>query len=70
MNDYLTVKQVADKGKVTQQYIYKQLNNKFNKYLKAVNGKKYLHIDILNEFEKIEVEQPLNNNYTNYSHNH
>jgi hypothetical protein len=64
MNDFLTIKQAADKMGVTPQYVYKQLNNKFKPYLLIVKGKKCLNKSILEEYEK-EVEQPFNNNSIN-----
>jgi predicted RNase H-like nuclease (RuvC/YqgF family) len=58
-NELLTVKQVAETVGVTQQYIYKQLNNKFKNYLIIIDGKKYLNTLVLNEFIQ-PVEQQLN----------
>jgi hypothetical protein len=63
MNDFLTIKQAADKMGVTPQYVYKELNNKFKPYLLIVKGKKCLNKSILEEYAK-EVEQPLSNNST------
>lgn len=67
MNEYLTIKEVAEIAGVTQQAVYKQLNNKLKKYYKEVEGKKRLHIDVLKEFNSTveqNVEQPLNKSLT------
>lgn len=51
MKGYLSVKEVATQAGVTEQYIYKEINNKFKAFLKVLNGKKYLSEAILDEFE-------------------
>ena len=50
--EYLSVKDFADRAGVSQQAIYKQLNNKLKKYVKVVENKKYLHISALDEYIK------------------
>lgn len=52
--DYMSIKDFALKVGVSQQAIYKQLNNKLNKYLKVVENKKYIHISALKEYLDIE----------------
>ena len=52
--DYMSIKDFAIKVGVSQQAIYKQLNNKLKKYLKVVDNKKYLHISALKEYLDIE----------------
>jgi predicted RNase H-like nuclease (RuvC/YqgF family) len=63
--EYLSIKDFAAKVGVSQQAIYKQLNNKLKPYLKVVENKKYLHISALDEYTKTEnnstVEQQLLN---------
>ena len=39
--EYLSVKDFADRAGVSQQAIYKQLNNKLKKYVKVVENKKW-----------------------------
>lgn len=63
--DYLTIKEFAATVGVSQQAIYKQLNNKLKTYLKIVDNKKMLEKSALKLFEAKEnlnqVEQQLNN---------
>lgn len=47
----LTVKQFADSVGMTQQGIYRQLNNKLKLYFKIVDGKKMIKADALKLFE-------------------
>lgn len=71
MNDeILTIKQFAELAGVTQQAVYKQLNNKLKNYIVIVDGKKRLKKAGLKEFsdkpgQKIfsTVEQPDNNQF-------
>ena len=50
--EYLSIKDFAKRAGVSQQAIYKQLNNKLKKYVKVVENKKYLHISALDEYIK------------------
>lgn len=50
--EYISVKEFAARVGVSQQAVYKQLNNKFKKYVKEVENKKFLHISALNEYIK------------------
>lgn len=50
--EYLSIKEFAARVGVSQQAVYKQLNNKFKKYVKEVENKKFLHISALNEYIK------------------
>lgn len=65
MKEYLSIKEFAELAGVSQQAIYKQLNNKLKKYLKEVDGKKTLEKSALELFKKQEnsstVEQQLIN---------
>ena len=63
--EYLSIKEFAELAGVSQQAIYKQLNNKLKKYLKVVDNKKMLNKSALELFKKQEnsstVEQQLIN---------
>lgn len=63
--EYLSIKEFAAAVGVSQQAIYKQLNNKLKPYLKLVDNKKMLEKTALSLFEKEEkingVEQQLIN---------
>lgn len=63
--EYLSIKDFAAAVGVSQQAIYKQLNNKLKPYLKVVENKKMLDIAALELFKKQEktnqVEQQLIN---------
>ena len=64
-NEYLSIKDFAAAVGVSQQAIYKQLNNKLKPYLKVVENKKMLEKSALELFKKEEkvneVEQQLIN---------
>lgn len=63
--EYISIKEFAELAGVSQQAIYKQLNNKLKTYLKVVDGKKSLEKSALELFKKQEnsstVEQQLIN---------
>lgn len=63
--EYLSIKDFAAAVGVSQQAVYKQLNNKLKPYLKVVENKKMLDIAALELFKKQEktnqVEQQLIN---------
>ena len=63
--EYLSIKEFAAAVGVSQQAIYKQLNNKLKPYLKVVDSKKMLEKSALSLFsredKKTEVEQQLIN---------
>lgn len=52
--EYLSIKEFASAVGVSQQAIYKQLNNKLKDYLKIVEGKKMLDKSAFALFEKQE----------------
>ncbi|MBR5866350.1 MAG: hypothetical protein IKZ04_00420 [Spirochaetaceae bacterium] len=62
--EYISIKEFAEAVGVSQQAIYKQLNNKLKPFVKLVDGKKKLDKSAFELFEKKEkgerVEQPLN----------
>ena len=63
--EYISIKEFAELAGVSQQAIYKQLNNKLKTYLKVVDSKKMLDKSALELFKKQEnsstVEQQLIN---------
>ena len=63
--DFLTIKEFAEAVGVSQQAVYKQLNNKLKPYLKVVDNKKMLNKSALELFKPKEdttnVEQRLIN---------
>ena len=65
MSDYISIKEFANLVGVSQQVIYKQLNNKLKPYLKVVESKKMLDKSALELFKKEDnsstVEQQLIN---------
>ncbi|MBR5583732.1 MAG: hypothetical protein IKW21_04320 [Lachnospiraceae bacterium] len=63
-NEYLSVKEFADAVGISQQAVYKQLNNRLKPYLKVVNNKKMLDLSALELFKKEDKEdnQDQNNN--------
>lgn len=62
---YLSIKEFANEVGISQQAVYKQLNNKLKPYLKVVENKKMLDRKAIELFEKQEkttqVEQQLIN---------
>lgn len=58
-NQYISVKEFAQRAGVSVQVIYKGLNNRFNQYVKLVDNQKMLDIRALQEIYGIEVEQPI-----------
>ncbi len=69
MSDYISIKEFAERVGVSQQAIYKQLNNRLSKYVVLVEKKKMLHLSALDEFKPKEisttVEQQLLNQLNN-----
>lgn len=57
--EYMTVKEFAAAAGVTEQAVYKQLNNKLSTYSTELNGKKVLKIEALKEYRTKEVETEL-----------
>lgn len=57
-NKYITVAETAERCGVSKQAVYQRLNKDLKKYVKVIDGKKQLHIEVLQEFSKV-VEQPL-----------
>ena len=60
--ELLSIKQVATIVGVSQQAVYKQLNNKLKDYVVEVEGTKKLRREALEEVYNKAVEQKLNNN--------
>lgn len=59
--ELLSIKEVSEAAGVTQQAVYKQLNNKLKKYVVVVEGKKKLKKEVLEEVYNKSVEQKFNN---------
>lgn len=57
--EYMTIKEFAAAAGVTEQAVYKQLNNKLSTYSTTLNGKKVLKIEALKEYKSKEVETEL-----------
>lgn len=49
---YLTAKEVADKFGISIQTVYNKLEKNWKQYLKIIDGKKHVHIKVLNEIEQ------------------
>jgi hypothetical protein len=58
-NQYISVKEFAQRAGKSVQAIYKGLNNRLNQYVKLVDNQKMLDIRALQEVYGIEVEQPI-----------
>ena len=60
--ELLSIKEVSEAANISQQAVYKQLNNKLKKYVVVVEGKKKLKKEVLEEVYNKKVEQKFNNN--------
>lgn len=58
-NEYISVKEFAEKAGISVQAVYKGLNNRLNQYVKTVDNQKMLDIRALQDIYGIEVEQPI-----------
>lgn len=58
-NQYISVKEFAQRAGKSVQAIYKGLNNRLNQYVKLVDNQKMLDIRALQEVYGIDVEQPI-----------
>lgn len=63
---YLTVKEVADKFKISRQAVYNKLDNEFKPYLTIINNKKMLKIGILKLLDKNTLSSELTENMSTY----
>ena len=68
-NQYISVKEFAERAGKSVQAIYKGLNNRFNQYVKLVDNQKMIDIRALQEVYGIEVEQPIQPELTTDSTN-
>lgn len=68
-NQYISVKEFAERAGKSVQAIYKGLNNRFNQYVKLIDNQKMLDIRALQEVYGIEVEQPIQPELTTDSTN-
>lgn len=62
-SEFLTVKEVAEYAGVSVQAIYNQLEKNFKPYLKIVNGKKCLDIEVLRLFDTPKVSTDFKENF-------
>lgn len=62
--EYITVKQYAKIKNISQQAVYKQLNNKLKGFVVVENGKKYISINALTETELKEFNNQIQPNST------
>lgn len=58
-NEYISVKEFAEKAGISVQAVYKGLNNRLNRYVKLVDNQKMLDIRALQDIYGIEVEQSI-----------
>jgi len=58
-NEYISVKEFAEKAGISVQAVYKGLNNRLNQYVKLVDNQKMLNIRALQDIYGIEVEQQI-----------
>lgn len=58
-NQYISVKEFAQRAGKSVQAIYKGLNNRLNQYVKLVDNQKMLDIRALQEVYGMEVEEPI-----------
>ena len=58
-NEYISVKEFAEKAAISVQAVYKGLNNRLNQYVKLIDNQKMLDIRALQDVYGIEVEQPI-----------
>lgn len=66
-DEYISIKEFAERAGVSVQSIYKRLNglnNPLNQYVKLVDNQKMLNISALKEIYDIEVEQPIQPNHS------
>lgn len=69
-DEYISIKEFAERAGVSAQSIYKRLNglnNPLNQYVKLVDNQKMLNISALKEVYDIEVEQPIQPNHSTHS---
>ena len=62
---YISVSEYAKIKGVSQQAVYKQLNNKLKEFVILVEGKKRLKIEVLNEVEQ-PIQQPFEQQFNNF----
>lgn len=58
-NQYISVKEFAQRAGISVQAVYKGLNNRLNPYVKLVDNQKMIDIMALQDIYGIEVEQPI-----------
>lgn len=58
-NQYISVKEFAQRAGISVQAVYKGVNNRLNQYVKLVDNQKMIDIRALQDIYGIEVEQPI-----------
>lgn len=58
-NQYISVKEFAQRAGISVQAVYKGLNNRLNSYVKLVDNQKTIDIRALQDIYGIEIEQPI-----------
>lgn len=58
-NEYISVKEFAEKAGISVQAVYKRLNNRLKQYVKVVDNQKMLDIRALQDIYGIKVKQPI-----------
>lgn len=66
-NQYISVKEFAEKAGISVQAVYKGLNNRLNPYVKLVDNQKTIDIRALQDIYGIEVEQLIQSELTTNS---
>lgn len=66
-NQYISVKEFAQRAGISVQAVYKGLNNRLNPYVKLVDNQKMIDIRALQDIYGIEVEQPIQPELSTYS---
>lgn len=61
---FLTVKEFAEQANISQQAVYKQINNRLKPFIHTVNGQKFIEAIALEKFYSTQVAQPLNTDST------
>lgn len=58
-NQYISVKEFAQRAGISVQAVYKGLNNRLNPYVKLVDNQRVIDIRALQDIYGIEIEQPI-----------
>ena len=64
-DNYISVREAAEKMGYTRQYVYRSLNNRFKDYVKIINGEKKLHVKVLDTVKRVNVDSKVDSKYVN-----